>query len=173
MEIPQVGEGSYFLATRFVVEDRWPDDGPGKAAVSQDRFLAVLVGVNLAQQQWKDNFVEQDAPMAGTVTGTDPGDPYEARHTLCLHGVYERTGRRREQRHVLEWPGWCAERADHGVVALHGFAQHRFVIPCEGSSKLIIVNTRAGSTAMASRRIWSHGSRCSHQLATTFRSISP
>ena len=50
------------------------DGNPVELAISDDRFLAVLVRLHLAQEKRENQIIEQEPAVPGTVAGSDPRD---------------------------------------------------------------------------------------------------
>ena len=73
----------------LIVQDGGTNEDPVKSAVSDDRFLPILVCVDLLQQKRKDHVVEEKATMPGTIPCAHPRDANQARHVLSLHRADE------------------------------------------------------------------------------------
>src|SRR4051812_44364587 len=127
MVVGEIRERPDRAAAGLVVQDGGTDEDPVQPAVSDNRFLPILVGVNLLQQKWKDHIVEEETAVSGTIAGAHPGDANQPSDMLRLHRVDERAGRRRKQRHLAERACRSAERADDRVLTFEGFAQHFFI----------------------------------------------
>ena len=74
VEVGEIRQRPDRVAAGLVIQDRWANDNPVEPAVSDDRFLSVLVSVHFAQQKWKDQVVEEKAAVPGTVAGANPCD---------------------------------------------------------------------------------------------------
>jgi hypothetical protein len=127
MEIGEILECLDRAATRLVVQDGGANENPGKTALLDDRFLPIIVGVDLPQEKREDHVIEEETTMPGAVAGTYSRDADQAGDVLGLHGLYQRPRRGRQKCHFLEGAGRRAQRADDGVAALDGLAQLRFV----------------------------------------------
>lgn len=71
VETGEVGERTDGAVPGLVVQDSGADEHPVQAAVPDDGFLAVLVGVDVAQQR-EDQLVEGETAVTAAVTGADP-----------------------------------------------------------------------------------------------------
>ena len=74
MEARKIRQGPDRPAPGLIVQDGGTNEDPVKSAVSDDRFLPVLVCVDLLQQKRKDHVVEEEATVPGTIPGAHPGD---------------------------------------------------------------------------------------------------
>jgi hypothetical protein len=74
MEVGELRERPHRFAVTLVVQDGRTNENPVEAAVSDDRFLPILVGVHLAQEKRMYQLVKEKASVPGTVTRANPGD---------------------------------------------------------------------------------------------------
>src|SRR5262249_49427552 len=133
VEAGQVRERANRASAGFVVENRGPNEDPCKPAIPYDRLLPVLVGVDLTQEERKDQVVEQKSAVTDAVAGADPRNADEPRDFLTLHCVHERACCGRKKRDLAERASRCAERTDDSVSAFEGLSQHILVtrIACD------------------------------------------
>jgi hypothetical protein len=90
MEIGEILERFDRAATRLVVQDGGAKENPGKTALLDDRFLPILVGVDLPQEKREDHVIEEETTMPGAVAGPDSRNADQAGDVLGLHRVYQR-----------------------------------------------------------------------------------
>jgi len=66
------------VAAGLVIQDGGANENPVDAAVPDDRFLPVFVGIDLAQQKREYQSVEEKAAVSGTLAGAHPRDAHQA-----------------------------------------------------------------------------------------------
>lgn len=74
VEVREVGERAMRAAARLVVQDCRTHEHPVEAALADDGFLPVLVGIYLSQEKRKNQLVEKKPAVPSAVTGADTRD---------------------------------------------------------------------------------------------------
>src|SRR5689334_16637346 len=89
MEGGEIRQGPDWATAWLIGQDGGPNENPVEPAISDDGFLAVLVGVHLLQEKRKDQVVEEKAAVSGAVAGAEPRDANQTGHVLGLHRLDE------------------------------------------------------------------------------------
>ena len=90
-------------------------------------FLAVLVLVNISQQQRQDQPVIYKSTMTPTVASPHTGDANEPSHTVSRHCRDQRVCRDRKQRNFAKRAYASAKCADDGIAVLQGPQEGGFI----------------------------------------------